>query len=67
MLGPKGFVVTGNFMDWNRWEDLHRITVPTLLSVGHHNTMRPANIEGMGHRMPNSQVSICENGSHLSM
>jgi proline iminopeptidase len=67
MQGPNEFVITGNFKDWNRWNDLHRITVPTLLSVGRHDTMRPSDIEEMGRRMPNSRVSICENGSHLSM
>ena len=67
MQGPNEFVVTGNFKDWNRWEDLHEIAVPTLLSVGRHDTMRPAEIEEMGRRIPNSRVSVCENGSHLSM
>jgi proline iminopeptidase len=67
MQGPNEFVITGNFKDWNRWNDLHRISVPTLLSVGRHDTMRPSDIEEMGRRMPNSRVSICENGSHLSM
>ncbi len=67
MQGDNEFVVTGNFADWNRWADLHRITVPTLLSVGRHDSMRPADIEEMGRLMPNARVSICENGSHLSM
>ncbi len=67
MQGPNEFMVTGNFKDWDRWADLHRITVPTLLSVGRHDTMRPEDIEEMGRRIPNSRVSICENGSHLSM
>ncbi|WP_102124755.1 proline iminopeptidase-family hydrolase [Deinococcus planocerae] len=67
MQGPNEFVVTGTFRDWDRWADLHRLTVPTLLSVGRHDSMDPADIEEMGRRIPNSRVSICENGSHLSM
>ena len=67
MQGDNEFVVTGNFADWNRWADLHRISVPTLISVGRHDSMRPADIEEMGRLMPNARVSICENGSHLSM
>ena len=67
MQGDNEFVVTGNFADWNRWADLHRITVPTLLSVGRHDSMNPGDIEEMGRLMPNARVSICENGSHLSM
>ena len=67
MQGPNEFVVTGNFKDWDRWADLHRITVPTLLSVGRHDSMRPEDIEEMGRRIPHSRVSVCEDGSHLSM
>ncbi|WP_407542639.1 proline iminopeptidase-family hydrolase (plasmid) [Deinococcus radiomollis] len=67
MQGDNEFVVTGNFKDWNRWADLHRLTVPTLLSVGRHDSMNPADVEEMGRLMPNARVSICENGSHLSM
>lgn len=67
MQGPNEFVVTGNFKDWNRWEDLHRITAPTLLSVGRHDSMNPTDIQEMGRRLPNASVTICENGSHLSM
>ena len=31
MQGPNEFVVTGTFKDWDRWKDLPKITVPTLL------------------------------------
>jgi proline iminopeptidase len=67
MQGPNEFVVTGNFADWNRWDDLHRITIPTLLIVGRYDTMSVADVEEMGRRIPNSRVVICENGSHLAM
>ena len=67
MQGDNEFVVTGNFKDWNRWADLHRLALPTLLSVGRHDSMNPADVEKMGRLMPNARVSICENGSHLSM
>jgi proline iminopeptidase len=67
MQGDNEFVVTGNFKDWNRWADLHRITVPTLLTVGRFDSMNPLDIEEMGRRIQGSQVQICENGSHLSM
>ena len=67
MQGDNEFVVTGNFKDWDRWADLHRVSVPTLLSVGRFDSMNPADIEEMGRRIPKSRVSICENGSHLSL
>ncbi len=67
MQGPNEFVITGNFAAWDRWDDLKQITIPTLLSVGRYDTMRVADIEDMGQRMPNARVSICEKGSHLAM
>jgi len=41
--------------------------VPTLLSVGRYDTMSVTDIMRMGGAIPCSSVSICENGSHLSM
>jgi proline iminopeptidase len=67
MQGPNEFVITGNFATWDRWDDLAKIEVPTLLSVGRHDTMRVEEIEEMGRRIPGARVSICENGSHLPM
>ncbi|KPV43392.1 proline iminopeptidase-family hydrolase [Alicyclobacillus ferrooxydans] len=67
MQGPNEFVVTGTFKDWDRWDDLRRIEVPTLVLGGRHDTMDPEDIEEMGRRIPKSRVGICENGSHLSM
>jgi proline iminopeptidase len=67
MQGPNEFVVTGTFKDWDRWDDLHQIKVPTLLLGGRYDTMAVEDKEEMGRRIPNSRVGICENGSHLSM
>jgi proline iminopeptidase len=67
MQGPNEFVVTGTFKDWDRWDDLHNITVPTLLVVGRHDSMSVEDIEEMGRRISRSQVRVCENGSHLAM
>lgn len=67
MQGPNEFIVTGTFKDWNRWNEIKNIKVPTLLSVGRYDTMRVEDIQKMGQLLPNSRVAICENGSHLSM
>ena len=67
MQGPNEFVVTGNFRNWNRWNDLSKITIPTLLFGGRYDTMDPQDIEKMGTLIPHATVKICENGSHLSM
>lgn len=67
MQGPSEFTVVGNFKDWDRWADLHRITLPTLLMVGRYDTMSVADVQRMGSLIPDSQVFVCENGSHLAM
>ena len=67
MQGPNEFVVTGNFAEWDRWDRLSEIRVPTLLLVGRHDTMNPADIEEMGRRMPDAEVAVLENGSHLAL
>lgn len=66
MQGPNEFVITGNFKDWDRWADLPKITVPTLLIVGEHDTMSPDDIRRMGKLIPNSRVIVTK-GSHMSM
>jgi proline iminopeptidase len=67
MQGPNEFVVNGTFKDWDRWKDLAKIRVPTLLLVGRHDTMRVDDIRRMGRAIPRSRVAVCENGSHLAM
>jgi proline iminopeptidase len=65
--GPNEFVVTGTMKSWDRWKDLPNLKMPTLLIVGRHDEMNPADIQKMGTLIPNSKVTICEKGSHLSM
>jgi proline iminopeptidase len=64
MQGPSEFVITGNYKDWDRWRDLHKISVPTLLIAARHDTMSVEDIRKMGRLIPNSRVVVCENGSH---
>lgn len=65
--GPNEFLVTGNYKDWDRWDDLQQITVPTLVLGAKHDSMSLEDQERMGQEIPNAEVAICENGSHLSM
>lgn len=65
--GPNEFVVTGNFKKWNRWQDLHKIIIPTFIISGRYDTMNPKDIERMGELIPHSKVKICENGSHCTL
>lgn len=65
--GPNEFLVSGNYKDWNAWDQLHEIKVPTLVLGAKHDSMSLEDQEEMGRRIPNARVNICENGSHLSM
>lgn len=67
MQGKSEFVVTGTFKDWERWDDLHKITVKTLTLGAEHDTMDPEDIRKMATLMPNATSAICPNGSHLAM
>ncbi|WP_093670583.1 proline iminopeptidase-family hydrolase [Sporolactobacillus nakayamae] len=65
--GPNEFIISGNFKDWDRRDDLKKISNPTLLLTATHDSMPPKVIEKMGKEIPNAAVGICENGSHFSM
>jgi proline iminopeptidase len=65
--GASEFEVTGNMKNWDRWNDLARIKAPTLLLGGRYDEINPQDMREMAKRMPDAQVVICENGSHLSM
>jgi proline iminopeptidase len=67
MQGPNEFVVTGTFKDWDRWNDLKRIEVPTLVIGARYDEMNPEDIRKMGKLLPHGRAVICENGSHLAM
>jgi proline iminopeptidase len=66
MQGPNEFVITGNLKEWNRFNDLSRIKVPTLVIAGRFGTMNPDDIKRMGKLIPNSRVVLTD-GSHLEM
>lgn len=67
MQGPNEFVVNGTFKDWDRWKDLPKITVPTLLIGAKYDTMSVDDIRKEGSLIPRSRVHICPDGSHLAM
>jgi proline iminopeptidase len=67
MQGKSEFVVTGNFKDWESWDRLHEITVPTLTIGAAHDTMDPEDLKKMATLVANGTSLICPNGSHLAM
>jgi len=67
MQGVDEFHVTGNFKNWEMWDRLHNITVPTLVIGGVNDEMNPADMKREGSLIPNSRTYLCPNGSHMSM
>mgnify|MGYP005841404429 CR=1 FL=1 len=67
MWGPSEFTVSGTLKDWDRWQDLPRIQVRTLVMGARYDTMDERDIRREGSLIPNSSVFIGEKGSHLAL
>ncbi|MDB5154423.1 MAG: alpha/beta fold hydrolase [Mucilaginibacter sp.] len=67
MQGVDEFHVSGNFRNWEMWDNLHNITVPTLVIGGMNDEMNPVDMKREGKLIPNSRTYLCPNGSHMSM
>ena len=67
LQGPNEFVITGRFKDWDRWNDLPKITVPTLVIGAAHDEMDADQLHRMAKLMPHGHFHLCPNGSHMDM
>ncbi len=67
MQGVDEFHVTGNLKNWEMWDRLPNIKVPTLVIGGMNDEMNPDDMKKEGRLIPNSRTYLCPNGSHLSM
>jgi proline iminopeptidase len=68
MWGPSEFgPVTGNLDGWDITDRLGEITVPTLLTVGRHDEMWPSHMADMRAAMPNAELVVFEDSSHMAM
>ncbi|CAN5214687.1 proline iminopeptidase-family hydrolase [soil metagenome] len=67
MQGVDEFHVTGNFKNWEMWDRLSNITIPTLVIGGMKDEMNPEDMKREGQLIPNSRTYLCPEGSHLSM
>ena len=67
MQGVDEFHVTGNFKNWEMWDRLPKIKVPTLVIGGMYDEMNPVDMQKEGQLIPNSRTYLCPNGAHLSM
>jgi len=67
MQGPSEMGAGGKLVNWDRFADLDKIPVPTLVIGARHDTMDPAHLRKMAERVPNGRFLYCPNGSHLAM
>ncbi|AWL04314.1 proline iminopeptidase-family hydrolase [Massilia oculi] len=67
MQGPSELGISGLLANWDRFDDLERIDVPTLVVGARYDTMDPAHMKKMAQRLPQGQFLYCENGSHMAM
>jgi len=67
MQGPNEFLYTGNLKTWNRIPLMSRIKTPTLIMCGQHDELTPACSMRMHHALPNSEITVFPNSSHMPM
>jgi len=67
MQGPSELGAAGKLISWDRTDDLHRISVPTLVIGATHDTMDPKHMEMIAGRIPKGRFHLCPNGSHMAM
>jgi proline iminopeptidase len=66
MQGPSEMGASGRLVNWDRFADLKRIQVPTLVISGKHDTMDPKYMAAMAKQLPNGELAET-NGGHMAM
>lgn len=67
MQGPSELGLSGKLLNWDRTNDLTKITPPTLVIGAGHDTMDPAHMEMMAKKVQKGRYLFCPNGSHLAL
>lgn len=65
MQGPNEFTYTGNMKAWNRIPALPDIKIPCLVLAGEHDELTPACSRLMHNALPNSELVIFRDCSHM--
>ena len=66
MQGPSEMGASGRLVNWDRFNDLKRITIPTLVVSGANDTMDPAYMARMAKQLPHGELAAT-NGGHMAM
>jgi len=67
MQGPSEFSMSGVLEYYNVTAELHRITCPTLVTVGKYDTMTMEVVETIAKNIPNSELKVYPHSGHLTM
>jgi proline iminopeptidase len=67
MQGPSELGLSGKLLNWDRTNDLPKLTVPTLTIGAKYDTMDPAHMEMMAKKVQKGRYLFCPNGSHLAI
>ena len=66
MQGPSEMGASGRLVNWDRFNDLKRIAIPTLVISGKYDTMDPAYMAAMAKQLPHGELAAT-NGGHMDM
>lgn len=66
MWGPNEFLPIGTLRYWAVTDELYKITVPTLITVGRYDEITPRNAEVLNHGIRGSKCVVFEKSSHAS-
>jgi proline-specific peptidase len=66
MNGPTEFDVIGPLRDWDRTADLHRITCPTLVTVGRYDEITPACSQTIVAGVADARLVVFEHSGHYA-
>lgn len=67
MWGPTEFTARGTLKNYDRFEDLRRITVPSLFVTGEYDEARPATVRRMSEMVPGSDFRVIDGAGHSTM
>jgi proline iminopeptidase len=66
MQGPSELGASGRLANWDRFDELKQIDVPTLVMGAKYDTMDPAYMARMADQLPHGEAWISDKGSHMS-
>ena len=65
MFGPSDFRIVGTMRNWDVFERLAEIAVPTLLLAGRFDECSPEDMQEMHHRIAGSRFELFESTAHM--